>query len=188
MLTGNKREWVLLLKLVILPCGVHGRSPSFQPLGSGRCERWGSKFYAKGEREQAGLGRMRESAPVQNNPRRPWVIYGRSPEEVRIMPQTGDLPVRNVQICHGGSWTWIASVHTDSKQTLQLPLRPPMVAVPGTCPLRAQGPSGSSHVFALLHPSQPPLLSLPWTSGPSGLPTRSHLRKLFGNRKEFCIR
>lgn len=103
---------------------------------------------------KVGPGRTKESAPVKSNPEVAMSdIYGHSPEEVHIMPQTGDLPVRNGQFCHGDSWTWIASVHTDSKQTLQLPLRPSTVAVPDTYPLRAQGLSGSSQVFVCPAPS-----------------------------------
>lgn len=188
MFTGNKREWVLFLKLVIPPCGVHGRSPSFQSLGSGRCKWWGRgcgkhpvlcKRWMRTGWDQEGRENLHQ---LRATPRRPWVIYGHSPEEVRIMPQTGDLPVRNGQFCHGDSWTWIASVHTDSKQTLQLPLRPPTVAVPDTYPLRAQGPSGSSQVFVCPAPSLTATIAKPsldfWTiCSTNTLPPREALWK-----------
>lgn len=46
---------------------------------------------------------------------------------------------------------------------------------------------GSLHLPALLHPSQASLLSLAQMLGPSAILTHSHLGKLCGNRKEFCI-
>lgn len=138
----------------------------------------------------------------------------------------------NQQLFHGDSWSWISSVVTN-KQTLQLPLRSPTVAVTSAYPLRTQGTfpqrcspkcdknsayrtlshplhlgsklfsvnwsktSGSSmtmemclgslHLPALLHPSQASLLSLAQILGPSAILTHSHLGKLCGNRKEFCI-
>lgn len=102
MLTGNKRDWVLFLELVILPCDVHGPSPSFYKemwyKEMWTMEKWVSKAtwsLQKVKENKVGLGRMRESASIKSNPRRP--CCGHSPEEVPhescLSPET--LPVGN---------------------------------------------------------------------------------------------